>query len=196
MGQIYTAEPPSWLGVWSEAVHTSKNVPGYGPMPSLYNPVQGTKPDAVSTDEAKKIVDTTKVGQDFAHCIFLDMVLRNRMGSLLTRLRFDIAPGTPVKIELVGKNTPFGKTNTQKYIFAHVYKVEVVLDAENKQAYTSLQLTHIRTEAEQKNIVGMTVTTHPIYEQLWDGTSLLDGPEADTRSGIQAGEAQATGNIA
>lgn len=180
-GQIRLMECPKWL-------ENSDMLTAYA---GATIPFQDSLVSAAAADTADKQVQTeedptvlekkvadTRIGDAIATQWLSDANLQSRQISITGRLRFDIAPGSQVKVEIIGKNVPFYKNaeNNQNYIYGYVRAVSIILDSENAQASTTIHLTHIRTEAEN-NAVNLTLKAHPYYANVWVYTpyGLLEG---------------------
>lgn len=124
-----------------------------------------------------------RLGDAYAKWRYWNDTLLSRTGQITGKLRFDIAPGTIVRIEdidgkLYDDPAEFG------YLYAQVTGVQFAVDAQNKQAATTFTLSHIRRESERK----MGTNGHPLYEDLWVGTVLQNVRMQTGGSGSNAAE--------
>ena len=108
-----------------------------------------------------------------------------RTGELHGKLRFDIAPGTIVRIEdLDGKLYQDSAGESVSYLYAMVTSVRFQIDAVNAKASTSMTLSHIRRDSEKQ----YGTTQHPLYKDRWVGTVLqalrMDGEVFVPRPGL------------
>lgn len=181
-GQILQLYTPSWMSdvLTGFSKLTAENNPVFGPINALGNVRTGAaaptnkSPNEVATEVFDKN-NPERIGNRLAQSILGDVRWANRVGSIQGRLRFDIAPGSPVSIEIIGKNVPFYRTGGDNLLHAHVYQVDIDIDASRPSASTTLHLSHMRTDAEQKRFSDLVMKEHPLYTNLWDGTGLLDG---------------------
>lgn len=110
---------------------------------------------------------SNKVCTRFAQHFYQTEYLSQRYGELSGKLRFDIAPGSIVKIKL--PDTELDETGD---LIAAVTKVSYAINAERALAGTSFDLSYIRTERED-NITNLTNPTAPLYSGVkWDGYTL------------------------
>lgn len=174
-GQIIIKDPPAWI---------TNNVPiaVYGPLASG---VQGTPTDMVQqgngappndiqrpAGEEKKLA-ASKIVQAYAEHLYKTEVLAQRRGELSGKLRFDIAPGSIVKIDAPDSEIiPAGQELNVKF-YGMVTQVSFVINAETHSAGTAFVLTNLRTEAENNNtqLVSDTAPTYPA--ERWNGGPLV-----------------------
>lgn len=182
-GQFLLLFTPSWM------TNGSGCFEGYVPDNMPRRPVNcgancragGEEPKDKSPNKKEKEVtepnSPDRIGKALARTKLSDVVWGSRQGTVRGRLRFDIAPGSPIAVEIIGKNVPFYRSNgdNSKKLHAHVYRVEIDIDATQPSASTTLHLSHMRTEAENNRFGSIVRDQHPLYTDVWDGTSLLDG---------------------
>lgn len=97
-----------------------------------------------------------------------------RTGSMTGKLRFDIAPGSVVRIEDIDGKL-YDDPAEAGYMYALVTGVRVnvnVAEGRSGDASTTLELSHIRREAERE----MGTKRHPLYKDVWVGTVLQNVP--------------------
>lgn len=112
-------------------------------------------------------VQSSGVADRFAHHWYKTELLGQRYGELQGKLRFDIAPGSIVRIEL-----PPQDIEDDNYMVAAVTGVSYLIDAEKMQAGTSFTLGYIRTLAEDQD-TDITETFAPLYTE---STAWFGGP--------------------
>ena len=171
-GVIMMKQPPKWL---SSGVEQSKfalsttgaggtlvggvTSPGVGPAPVGKSP-------AASAATAGTFLD------EYAHHWFVVEALKSRTSELAGKLRFDIAPGSQVKIE--GRGEKFVTADaTAVDLHATVIRVSFFADAESGSCGTSFSLAHVRTAVENAQDL-FSVKSSPLYEQAWLGAPLVD----------------------
>jgi hypothetical protein len=109
-----------------------------------------------------------KICERFAKHFYHTEFLSQRYGELSGKLRFDIAPGSIVKIKL-----PDTELDDQGDLIAAVTKVSYAINSERALAGTSFDLSYIRTEDEDNLINKITQDTAPLYSgQKWSGYTL------------------------
>jgi len=109
-------------------------------------------------DDAKTILD------NLAHAYYVNEVLKNRWGEISGPVRFDIAPGSTIKVE--GTSGSFGGDGEAR--FGSVIRTSHFFDAQQQRCFTGFKLAHLRTETEH-NSDDFTVTSHPLYSNTWPG---------------------------
>ena len=99
-------------------------------------------------------------------------MLRGNTAELSGKLRFDIAPGSCVRIE--GKGERFVEEDeTAVPLYASVYRTTIVINSENQRAGTTFALAHVRTEAENGD-PRCAIDKPPLYKEPWRGAALDD----------------------
>ena len=127
----------------------------------------GTQPNmAVKAGTIKSLLDR------YAESVYVHEALKSRQGSLTGKLRFDIAPGSITRIEVAGDAFVPGD-RLGEALFANIIRVTISIDANSQKAFTSFNLSHVRTEDENATD-GMSVDRHPLYDATWTGTALSD----------------------
>jgi hypothetical protein len=109
----------------------------------------------------------------FAQHWYILEQLKGRTGELSGRLRFDLAPGSQIKVE-AGQDPFIGQADAlSQPFFASVSKVTHLINAEVQRAGTSFTLAHIRNEEENKD-PDTSIEIPPLYKEPWTGKVLLD----------------------
>jgi hypothetical protein len=105
--------------------------------------------------------------------MYVSELLKNRYGDISGPVRFDISPGTTLKME--GTSGAFGGTGEARY--ASVVRTSHFFQAQQQKCYTAFRLAHIRTEAEN-NDDAYSTERHPLYTNIWNGDyNLRPAPE-------------------
>lgn len=191
-GNILVRDPPAWLAnpVYTQGYTRDNHV--YTPGRSALRPQKGrpVNPEAkldhqevekVYKDDSVDSVDDKPLNiyDRFACHWYKSAILGQRYGELSGKLRFDIAPGSIVKI--MPPISEIGESNTPMY--GAVVQVSFVINAEQHTAGTSFALSHVRTE-EENDITNTTSKTHyvgtvpPIYKNEPPGSPWPGGPLA------------------
>jgi hypothetical protein len=169
--------PPAWFAnLGAAAVSASQAVVG---SRTAAAPAAGTKagtgPDVPAP--AGEAYDLNKSTLDaFAQHWFVSEVLQQRYGELSGPLRFDIAPGSIVKIVLPKRdeNREKAAENPEEFVIASVMSASYVINAERSTAGTSFAIAHTKTETESTSTV-YSVEKPPLYVK---GDPWHDGPLA------------------
>jgi len=122
-------------------------------------------PDSLKTS-SKYIFDA------FAETLYAYEQLRLRQVEISGKLRFDVAPGSTLALEVSGERF-IPNDSLSGNLVGDVLRVTCLLDSENGRAATNFNLAHIRTEAENA-LPGFSLDRHPLWKQPWRGTKLLD----------------------
>lgn len=143
-------------------VHGNIFFPGFGLIPVLPDP-------SVVRAGARNIWD------HYARHVYITEALRHRTGSLVGKLRFDIAPGSTVRILCV--QDKFVRQQVAKpngaVLFGEVQTVTIGMDSESQQASTAFQVANVRSAAENA-LDAMSIDGHPLYASPWRGAPLVE----------------------
>lgn len=98
-------------------------------------------------------------------------ILRGRSGQLSGKLRFDIAPGSSVKIECTDE--PFINGAFQQSVYGQVLRVSTYMNAETQRAGTAFHFAYKRSEIENTDNA-TSVARSPLWSSVWKGAPLVD----------------------
>ena len=179
-GMIHFIRAPTWLqnvtavgysalrtlGLKAKRGTSSTTTPIATALPELRGDKKG-----VST--AETIRDVSEVLNGFAHASYAAEALRGRAAIVAGKLRFDIAPGSTIKIE--GTSEKFLAEDDQigQAMIGSVLRVSIGIDSEEGRAGTAFHIDHIRTEEENKQDA-TSVDNHPLYRTQFLGAPLVD----------------------
>ena len=158
---------PAWLGNLGPATLAGLNSATH--VQDFATRRDGTAlPTGVAlTAEAHKAQNNTV--KRFAQHWYYTEILQQRYGELAGPLRFDIAPGSIVKIETPIMEKELGDKNP--WVVASVISVSYMINAERATAGTSFTIAHTKTEEEHSDELYSTDKA-PMYEQAWHGGPL------------------------
>lgn len=113
--------------------------------------------------------DFTEFYRRYAQMVYVNNMLRGRSGSFAGKLRFDIAPGSILRIRsraenFIGENDPFAMT-----LIGCVSRVSYSINAESGSAATAFGLTHVRTEEPENTEDRTSTSRHPLFGQAIHG---------------------------
>lgn len=154
------------------------------PLPYMYNPASGSISGATTLDTKKGAVPTVKPVKcrlealkslwcDYARGLYLQEILRGRTGRLSGKLRFDIAPGSIIRIE--EPEEPFVLENlgtNRSYVYAQAIRVSCVINSEAAKAGTAIQFAFARDEQENLD-PSYSASRHPLWANNWYGAPLV-----------------------
>ena len=202
-GNVLVRDPPAWLAspVYTQMYPRENHVNAEGR--SALDPQKGSDPNPEAKHRHNKVEKTYRDSIDkfdaadlnvydrFACHWYKSAILGQRYGELSGKLRFDIAPGSIVKIEppierLGGVEGP--------PMYGAVVQVSFVINAEQHTAGTSFALSHLRTEKEndinnpvsKRHYVG---TRAPIYKEEQPGSPWKGGPLVPMAGDLGAADA-------
>jgi len=173
-GQIIIKDPPGWL---ANAIPRSMLAPlttGLGRCLGCTCSAGGGPEETPAgvlrpADAEKNIADSTIVDKVCEHW-YKTEILSQRYGELSGKLRFDIAPGSIVKIK-----QPDLSTDSEVVQYAAVTHVSFMVNAQQHTAGTSFTLLNLRTELENNNDL-FTSQVPPLYpKSTWVGGPLVQG---------------------
>lgn len=122
---------------------------------------------AVGTKTAHEQEDGTIL--NFAKHWYLTEILQQRYGEFSGPLRFDIAPGSIIKIHTPPRDQDLEEDNP--YVIASVMSVAYVINSERATAGTSFTIAHTKTEKENTDDLYSTPSP-PLYKEAWYGGPL------------------------
>jgi hypothetical protein len=165
-GTIIIKQGPSWLTrPVVPLVVSLASTGGAGIKQStVFDPDAGEHtPDR---DQATRFAnDLASLLDRYAHSLYCIEAIKGRQGTLSGPLRFDIAPGSTVRIEGASEAFIPGDQLGMPY-FATVLRTTFALDAESGRAGSAFHLAHIRNAVENTE-AATSVSQHP----LWDAAS-------------------------
>lgn len=147
-GVIMYVAAPRWLQMLDASAFPAAQVTGLDrdvPIPTAIDPALAAS--------ARPQFDSSRnrLYVKYAQLVYVSNMLRERVGSISGRLRFDIAPGSNIK--LLAKSEKFleGEDDLAADMFANVSRVTVAINSDVGQASTSFQLTHMRFANENES---------------------------------------------
>lgn len=179
-------EPPGWMvNFIPESVFAGRSSGVTAqPVGDTAAPQTGEKnppPSWLPPEEALREQLSSRALSRFAEHYFKTEVLSQRFGELSGKLRFDIAPGSVVQIEIPPRDKPPGgwfSAPPEDSLYATVTQVSYVINAEKATAGTSFTLAHIRSHGENQDNLYTNCETcdsperPPIYKKTWAGGPL------------------------
>lgn len=176
-GLIMFKEVPRWL---SDVVPRSAfGTPTKVPVGTANSPDPGATPDPdiyATKTPAEVMLMMNSMLKRYAQTAYLQEILRGRQGFLSGKLRFDICPGSCVKIEGVEEKGLRGKgTGFEEFQYATVIGVSTAINSETNSAATGYQLMFIRNETENKDD-SLTTDANPLWahpDSKWYGAPMV-----------------------
>ncbi len=170
-GQILFVRSPMWIASANLSLGADRVTGADGrARADALDPGAGAAPDG---PKPKALAEANiRLMNKYAEALYVAEVLKYRSGEIAGRLRFDIAPGTIVRVELLGEKFLGAGDELGEIQFGTVVSVDTVLDAEAPRAGTVLRLAHLRSGAEN-GTAGFALERHPIWTVPWYGAPLL-----------------------
>lgn len=121
----------------------------------------------------ERLVSTTELYDYYAHAAYVQASLSGRTGMVTGKLRFDIAPGSVVKIEGTAERFLSDADQLGQNMIGSVVRTSIGINAESGRAGTSFYFKDLRTEAENASD-RTSVNGHPLYITYFSGAPLID----------------------
>lgn len=161
-GQFKAYEWPSCYGAAVIQGASQKNIPrAKTNFPTLKKPeAQRPESSVAKTKEA----ELGSFMDQVAEARFRRDLVAARMCNVVGPLRFDICPGTQVRLEMIGGG------DSASYMYGVVTQVDIRINAEQPYASTTFAVSHLRTEAQQASAA--VSSTHPVFGRIFVGDTL------------------------
>jgi hypothetical protein len=163
-GMILLKRAPRWLDSVILPSVVSTGIIGGSAVADGMLPNAGEAPPSTAVTRAKAVKNAF---DQMAQSMFIDEVLRHRVGLVVTPLRFDICPGSMITFQ--------GHNSTGKRGIRHgtVIAVSYTVDAEQRSATTVYNVAHVRKDSENKDD-DFSLDRHPLYDRVWAGDQLIE----------------------
>lgn len=177
-GMVKLMRGPDWLTnlpvpyIWGNSSSAPGNTHGTSSNPRAGTPSTLPTPNALRQQAAP-------LWQRYAQSLYIMEVLKGRGGTLRSRLRFDIAPGSSVRI--ITTNEKFvaaeqGISDTDE-MYGSVLRVSISADSEAMQAGTVFHVSYTRSAVENQQ-ASYSISRHPLWKNVWEGAPLLGTEDA------------------
>lgn len=176
-GSVLVKEPPGWLSnfvVYTgapalESAGLATQVSG--DATTGMNKGTVVRGDAgPSRPEAQAGLKNSGLANRLAEQWYKTDLLQQRYGEFSGKLRFDIAPGSIVKLKAPHRSMPT-LADSKTDMIGMVAQVSFVINAELAHAGTAFSLTNLRSDTEDKNPL-ITRDMPPLYQSKWGGGPL------------------------
>lgn len=175
-GMWLVVKSPPWLkGVTRSNVYVDKTS-GVGAGGVSYTATTPGEGNVTPTEQTpgEMMSEVQKMYHRYAHSVYIMNMLRGRGASISGKLRFDIAPGSIIKIEANQEVFAAGEDKLATDLYGHVVRVTNNINAESKIANTTFQLNHIRTAKEFENDDRTRTEEHPLFgKDVYKGSPLV-----------------------
>lgn len=180
-GIVMLKGPPPWLADPQVSQLYSRDSTGatsQGPISTALSPGAGNPPPAdtgTPEENYKAFYDNDGLLDRYAHQWYVIEMLKGRVGELSGMLRFDLAPGTSVKIEATSDRIMGSADRLGKTYYAHISRVTHMINSENRISGTAFAIDHIRDEKENNDADDRyAIATPPLYSKAYPGAGFSD----------------------
>jgi hypothetical protein len=174
-GAIVFLQAPEWIQEIEPSAARNSAPPGVQ-VGAVVNAAENPQKPANANNAAQAGVDLAKTQFNylnrFAQSMYVQRALAGRVGTIASRLRFDIAPGSTIK--LMGSSELFLSKNQDALaqdVYGLVVRSSILIDADSQQAATTYQLSHLRSLSETQS--GYCQASNPLYNTRFVGTPML-----------------------
>lgn len=179
VGQLLLVRSPEWLSQLTTLTTAQKN---FGDTGKAAHDAVDTEEDLGDPVFEPSDEQDTKADilHDYAHLLYVQNAINGRAGTFDSKLRFDIAPGSVLKLK---KDARPGTTGRYMELpvdtFVQVNRVSFNINSESPQAKTSFECVHLRTEEENEQDGGtqkFSIDKHVFLEGPDDPATGLPSP--------------------
>jgi hypothetical protein len=156
---------PGWIDDWAnfdpEAADGDADINKTLNQPS--HDATGADKPAIQREPGTEVVEWNNVMQQYARMMYAVNALAGREGTIVGKLRFDIAPGTTVMIQARGDNyLSAGVDTLATDLYGFIAKVHISINAEQASATTAFEVTNLRTAKENES-QRFSMIEHPFF---------------------------------
>jgi hypothetical protein len=158
---------PGWMDDWvnfdPEAATGDADINKTLNKPS--HDATGADKPAIEREPGTEVVEWNDAMQQYARMMYAVNALKGREGTIVGKLRFDIAPGTTVLIQARGDNyLSAGVDTLATDLSGFIAKVHISINAEQASATTAFEVTNLRTAKENES-QRFSMLEHPFFRQ-------------------------------
>jgi len=177
-GMLLVKRVPSWMGTAPGYTSDFRRTVGFGDVtiatattPASARQSTTGNDDGITAAEIYKSLP--ELYEKLAKAIYVEEALRGRSGIVQGKLRFDIAPGSNIKVENTG-DVHIGESDVLAGdLIGTVARVSTQINAAPLYAGTTMQLSQLRTIDENSSDRTSTAD-HPLYKSAFVGAPLVD----------------------
>jgi hypothetical protein len=178
-GQLLLVRAPEWLKGLTALTNAQKDFGDTGKAAH----------DAIDTEENFDAPDwephdkptsdsKARILHDYAHLLYVQNAINGRAGTFDSKLRFDIAPGSVLKLKKEARPGTTGKyMELPVDTFMQVNRVSFNINSESPQAKTSFECVHLRTQKENDSDAGtgrFSIDNHVFLNGDYLGAPLIE----------------------
>lgn len=187
-GLVQYVRAPAWLDTVMSGTVYGRGSTGILAGQATNTPTTpgATRPPPLNTPPyAEQLGNVQPLYGRYAQTVYALQALRGRSGTVSGKLRFDVGPGSVVRVKATPDvRTAAGLDKLAGDFYGCVARVTVNINCEAAMAGTTLQLTHLRTEAENKS-PRTSVQEHPLFGRSIHGGGKHGAPLVDEYEDIK-----------
>ena len=168
-GILLVKSLPNWLNAIPDELDASAAAEK---PETAFDPTAAAVAAAVATAEQalrEKNETQKSLAKLFAKFYYVNEIFNNRSGEISGKLRFDIAPGSNVRVQTVALGSDYGKFES---VYGMVVRVSYTIDATQGTASTVFTLSNLRIQSELDDTT-LSIAESPLYTSVWPGGPLL-----------------------
>lgn len=183
-GLVVFKNAPMWMSSMVPAGYYSNSSSGVGSasIQTTTAPTAGVGTQGFTPNQVFAMAKP--IWNQYARALYVHEILKNRQGTITGPVRFDIAPGSQLRVEVaedryvrsVAYNIDPEDPCLDLYftwMWCTVLRVSTVIDCQNLRAFTNLYVAHGRSQSENLDS-GTSVPYHPIWQtNSWAGCALV-----------------------
>lgn len=163
---------PPWLSNITTCVFNGRVAADPAKVKSTAASPDGAVPASSTLHPLSRFGQAKTLWNDYARMLYVLERLKGRRMNLRGRLRFDIAPGSTVRVVIDKEKFVRQELGETEDLIGHVNRVTVTIDCEAMKAYTLFNLSHLRSDTENTQDATSTAR-HFLYEDVFTGAPLL-----------------------
>lgn len=176
LGQLLITSPPDWMQEIAKLLQSYKDTGNRDE--AVHDAIEAdSNLDAPAQEPADLAEDRNSILDKYAQLLYVQNAINGRSGSFTSKLRFDISPGTVLKLD---KSSSRGGSATKQLptnLYAQVSRVSHNINAELPIAKTTFECVHVRTEKENnegKPKGKYSIEEHPFLDGEFKGAPLIE----------------------
>jgi hypothetical protein len=177
-GTIIIKDVPMWLAQstipWVHSASTTGNINANPIGLALHPRPHGALPTLPEVQRRPALTEKAMktLGDRYCHHMYIMEMLKGRVGELSGRLRFDIAPGSQIRVYL-GSSHLIAEDQLARPLLGTVMRTSIHINAEAQRAGTAFALAHLHTETENKD-ARFAAVAPPLYTREFRGATLAN----------------------
>lgn len=147
LGQLLVTSPPDWMQEIAKLLQSHKDVGNKAK--AVHDAIEAESHlDPPAREPADLSEDRKTILDKYAQLLYVQNAINGRGGSFTSKLRFDISPGTVLKLDKTSLRGDGNEKQLPTNLYAQVSRVSYNINAELPIAKTIFECIHVRTEKE------------------------------------------------